>query len=82
MHEISLFIIANLYKKPSDLAKDKRVFVPLSEAAGISTKASNYLDKADISGIVDLSVLLIFLRDGHGELAGGDPHLAGRSGPW
>ena len=49
----ALKVIANSYKKPSDLAKDKRVFVPLSEAAGISTKASNYLDKADISGIVD-----------------------------
>jgi type II restriction enzyme len=48
----ALKAIASTYKTPRDLAKDKRIFVPLSEAAGISTKASNYLESSDIEGII------------------------------
>ena len=44
--------IAITYKNPSDLSKDKRIFVPLSEAAGVSTKASDYLQKTDVEAIV------------------------------
>jgi len=44
--------IASLYNNPRELAKDERIFVPLSEAAGVSTKASNYLKKTDIEGII------------------------------
>lgn len=44
--------IAITYKNPSDLGKDERIFVPLSEAAGISTKASKYLEKSDIELII------------------------------
>ena len=43
----ALKAIASTFKNPKDLSKDKRIFVPLSEAAGVSTKASNYLEKAD-----------------------------------
>jgi hypothetical protein len=49
----ALKVIASSYKNPTDLANDRRIFVPLSEAAGISTKASNYLEHSDITGIIN-----------------------------
>jgi type II restriction enzyme len=48
----ALKAIASTFKNPKDLSKDKRIFVPLSEAAGVSTKASNYLEKADLDAII------------------------------
>ena len=48
----ALRVIASTCKKPRDLAKDKRILVPLAEAAGISTKASNHLEQSDIEGII------------------------------
>jgi hypothetical protein len=44
--------IAITYKNPSDLSKDVRIFSQLVEAAGVSTKANDYLTKTDVEAIV------------------------------
>ena len=48
----SLRAIVDLYSNPTDMAKDPRTKGPLAEAAGISTKASNYIGQEDINIIV------------------------------
>ena len=48
----ALKAVADQYSNPNDLAKDEQAKVPLAEAAGISTKAKNYLDQTDIDEIV------------------------------
>lgn len=53
--------IAELYLRPKEMATDDRVKAPLAEAAGISTKASNYLSKDDIQSIV-IEFIINFLE--------------------
>ena len=48
----ALKAIADEYSNPKDMVKDERIKIPLAEAAGISTKATNYLEPKDIDGIV------------------------------
>ena len=48
----ALKLISEQYSRPMDLVNDKRVYLSLAEASGISTKANNYLEKKDIDGIV------------------------------
>lgn len=48
----SLRASAGHYKQAKDLLKDKTLKGPLAEAAGVSTKASNYISSEDIEGIV------------------------------
>jgi hypothetical protein len=57
----ALKAIADGYSKPEDLAKDPLVKGPLAIAAGVSTKASNYLDNTDIDTIV-LEFIKNFLK--------------------
>lgn len=48
----ALKTIAELYASPIEMAKDARTKRPLAEAAGVSTKAGNYLEQKDIDDIV------------------------------
>jgi len=48
----SLKSIAEQYSNPTDMVNDERIFAPIGEAAGISTKANNYLQTDDIKEIV------------------------------